>query len=103
MPRTSMPLLIASMVTELMTPLMPGAGPPPTIRASLPEFGSFAMDAPHVGKAEASLVPRWWAIARFRASKDAGGSRFRRGGWRGRLGWFFLLPAIYTEVGFLSR
>ena len=28
-PKTSMPLLMASMVTALMTPLMPGAGPPP--------------------------------------------------------------------------
>src|SRR5260370_20000630 len=35
--------LIASMVTELMTPLMPGAGPPPTTRANLPPPGSVAM------------------------------------------------------------
>src|SRR5262245_17083211 len=31
-----MPWLQASMVTELMTPLMPGAGPPPTTSASFP-------------------------------------------------------------------
>src|SRR5438874_1001092 len=29
---------MASMVTALMTPLMPGAGPPPTTRASLPDL-----------------------------------------------------------------
>src|SRR5688572_20560498 len=42
-PRTSMPWLIASMVTELMTPLMPGAGPPPTTITSLPREEDSAM------------------------------------------------------------
>ena len=31
MPNTFFPQLIASMVAALITPLMPGAGPPPTI------------------------------------------------------------------------
>src|SRR5216683_49817 len=35
-----MPCSIASIVTELMTPLIPGAGPPPTTRASLPATDS---------------------------------------------------------------
>src|SRR5258708_1085383 len=33
---TSMPCSMASMVTELMTPLTPGAGPPPTTRPTRP-------------------------------------------------------------------
>src|SRR5437016_2447322 len=41
-----MPCSIASIVTELMTPLMPGAGPPPTTRASLPGIATMAMDFP---------------------------------------------------------
>src|SRR5690348_1588312 len=102
MPRTSMPLLIASMVTELMTPLMPGAGPPPTIKANLPELVSFAMDTPHVGNTEASLVLRWRPIARFRASKDAGAAASGEEDGAAA-GLVFLLSAIYTEVGFLSR
>src|ERR671936_687007 len=39
-PSTSIPWLIASIVTELITPLMPGAGPPPTTIASLPREDS---------------------------------------------------------------
>src|SRR5205814_8261169 len=35
-PSTSIPWLTASMVTELMTPLLPGAGPPPTTIATRP-------------------------------------------------------------------
>src|SRR5438128_8318469 len=38
---------MASMVTELMTPLMPGAGPPPTTSASLPPF-AFVMRTPQL-------------------------------------------------------
>src|SRR5438105_3493641 len=38
---------MASMVTELMTPLMPGAGPPPTTSASLPPF-AFVMKTPQL-------------------------------------------------------
>jgi hypothetical protein len=34
-PITSKPLLIASIVAALMTPFIPGAGPPPTSMASL--------------------------------------------------------------------
>src|SRR6266481_8753391 len=48
MPTTSMPWLMASIVTELMTPLIPGAGPPPTTRARRPEFASFAMQLPQM-------------------------------------------------------
>ena len=43
MPITSMPWLRASMVTALMTPLMPGAGPPPTSRASRPFVDALLM------------------------------------------------------------
>src|SRR6478672_6166172 len=42
-PMTSIPWLMASMVTELMTPLMPGAGPPPTTMTSLPRGDDSAM------------------------------------------------------------
>src|SRR5437660_803285 len=37
---------MASIVTELITPLMPGAGPPPTSRASLPVITVFTMQVP---------------------------------------------------------
>src|SRR5438874_8666873 len=73
-PMTSMPWLMASMVTELMTPLMPGAGPPPTRRASLP--GAAAVDmGEHLatgGGAGHATVSLW----------EAGGSTKRVGGRR---------------------
>src|SRR5690348_11870775 len=43
MPRTSVLWLRASMVTALMTPLIPGAGPPPTSRASRPFVDALLM------------------------------------------------------------
>src|SRR5256885_1294993 len=42
-PRTLNPWLMPSIVAALMTPLMPGAGPPPTRIASLPLFNPFAI------------------------------------------------------------
>src|SRR5579875_3833413 len=41
---TSIPCSTASMVTELMTPLIPGAGPPPTNNANLPGIGGGVID-----------------------------------------------------------
>ena len=41
-----MPCCRASMVTALMTPLMPGAGPPPTRMANRFRRGPFAMEIP---------------------------------------------------------
>src|SRR6266404_4740812 len=43
MPTTLNPWLIPSMVAALMTPLIPGAGPPPTRIASLPLVVPFAI------------------------------------------------------------
>src|SRR3954462_7330191 len=42
-PTTSSPWLTASITTELMTPLIPGAGPPPTTIATFPRIAESAM------------------------------------------------------------
>src|SRR5262249_57189323 len=47
-PITSMPPLIASMVTALITPLMPGAGPPPTTSANLSRLGLEVTEPPPI-------------------------------------------------------
>jgi len=44
MPVTSIPLLLASIVAEWMTPLIPGAGPPPTRIASLRRLGACSIN-----------------------------------------------------------
>ena len=41
---------MASMVTALMTPLMPGAGPPPTTMASRPRVESAMSNRPRRGE-----------------------------------------------------
>src|SRR5437879_3596676 len=64
---TSMPWSRASSVVELMTPLIPGAGPPPTTRAILLKPSPFAMPIPHSW--------RVGAFARWRYAESRGGDR----------------------------
>ncbi len=69
-PITSRPWLIASMVTELMTPLIPGAGPPPTTSASLPPAAIAAASSRPRACAYSSLVDDRGGGGGFKAGAD---------------------------------
>src|SRR5579883_3135539 len=58
-PTTSSPRLIASIVTDEITPLIPGAGPPPTTIASRPRDAEFDMGrTPQAVRSADARVPR---------------------------------------------
>ena len=97
-----MPWLIASMVTELITPLIPGAGPPPTSRAKRLAFASLAMrltSSTASGAAPRSGHHRALDHRPTRRRLESGGSSGQ--GWR--LGQTIsLISAMYCENGILS-
>src|SRR3954451_22426538 len=77
---------MASMVTALITPLMPGAGPPPTSSASRPDFAvdmsiPRSLDLPG-GRGGAGGGAR--ATASHPQCSESGASDQRQGGRAGR-------------------